>query len=148
MEESKALAKEIKGFIGSGNITGLAELVIESDDIYGLNMGFRFDEEDRREEIAQSAERGSDKDVVAVKALATAALDPKAKDKVIQLMVLVATAPGNASSTPIRLSSDKNLATDGYHFTQHRSLVVKFTEIFSDEELLQKIVESSPHATV
>lgn len=80
--------------IDSRNFTALAEFVIESEDIYGMNMGLRFEDHEREEEIELTNEREEDKDVVTIKGLASAALDPETKLKVIQLMVVTATSPG------------------------------------------------------
>ena len=92
--DSKVLAKRVRDLIEMGNITGLAEIVIESDDIYGLNMGFRFSDDEREEALEKTEQRSDDKDVIVLKALAQAALSPEAKGKVVQLMVVTATAPG------------------------------------------------------
>ena len=91
--DSKVLAKRVRDLIEMGNITGLAEVVIESDDIYGLNKGLRFSDDEREEALEKTEQRADDKDVIVLKALAQAALSPEAKGKVVQLMIVTATGP-------------------------------------------------------
>jgi len=124
--DHEVTARRVKELIDSGNYTALSEFVIDSDDIYGMNMGLRFEDHEAEEEIRKTDNREEDKDVVSIKGLASAALDPDTKLKVIQLMVVTATAP------------------DGYQFNQHRELVESFLEVFEDDELLATVIASDP----
>jgi len=125
-DEHQVTARRVRALINSRNFTALSDFVIDSDDIYGMNMGLTFEDHEHEEETRITENREEDKDVVAVKGLASAALDEETKLKVIQLMVVTATAP------------------DGYQFYQHRELAESFVEIFADDELLEAVVAANP----
>lgn len=127
-DEHQVTARRVKALLESRNFTALSDFVIDSDDVYGINMGLRFEDHEQEEEIRITENREKDKDVVAIKGLASAALDYDTKLKVIQLMVVTATAP------------------DGYQFNQHRELVESFLEIFADDELLATVIAANPEA--
>ena len=82
----------------------VATLLVKSEDIIELGLGFTFSEEERDRVLFETAERKNDPDVVSLKGMAKAALQADLSDKLTEVFIVAIYGTGKSSPLSSRHS--------------------------------------------